>query len=403
MGRRDSVLNGRLILVVGSRRSGTQLVQRLLCTSPFVTAIPQETHLFSHGIAPLYERIQHNVLGSADIGRIYADEDILDDAVRDLCDAVLAPHLRPPAAFLVERTPVHAFHLDLIGRIYPDAAVVHVLRDGRDVARSLVRQPWGPSDLRTAAVAWRQAVLAAQTAGHPRYLEVRYEDLFGQPGRVLELFASIGIPPPRLEQVEAELGRIENVDPTDPRPAVGKWRSSYTAEELKVFNEVAGDLLAELGYETSEAPPRPPERAAAGDPGNGAGDGDSGWRVHDIHGDPTGPLDAAQELFERLLGALRRRDAAALAGLLAPAPRLRAHDYPGYPVELDGLDALMELLRADTALDGVQVRGDIVPSFPIFSAVLAFRTRVGRVEHRVVYAVLSGGRVRGLVLYRLRH
>lgn len=397
MGRRGSALDGRLVFVVGSRRSGTQLVQRLLCASPFVTAVPQETHLFSHGIAPLYERVQHTVVGSADIGRVHADENVLADAVRDLCDAILAPHLRPPAAFLVERTPVHAFHLDLLGKIYPDAAVVHVIRDGRDVARSLTHQPWGPSDLAEAAAAWRDSVTAARSTGHPRYVEIRYEDLIEEPDRPLKLFAAIGVPAPPPARVEAELARVWNHDPADPRAATAKWRSSYTGEELAEFDAVAGDLLRELGYAAGTRAPSAAVRAEAGAGAAGSG----GWRVHDIHGDPTGPLDAAQELFERTLGALRRRDAAALGDLLAGSARLRAHGYPGTPPELDGLDALMELLRADDAFDGVQVRGDIVPAFPVFSAVLAFRTAAGPVEHRVVYAVMSRGTVRGLVLYRL--
>jgi Sulfotransferase family len=394
MSRRDSALNGRLVLIVGSRRSGTHLLQRILCTSPFVASVAQETHLFSHGMTPLFERVQHNAVGAAEVGSIYADENVLHDAARDFCDAVFSPHLNPPAAFLVERTPVHAFHLDLIAKVYPDAAVVHIVRDGRDVAWSLLHQPWGPTDLKTAAASWRDSILAARAANHPRYLEIRYEDLFCGVDPALRLFDRMSIPRPEPAAILAELGRVENADPTDPRPAPAKWRSTYSDADLREFDVIAGSLLADLGYESSESG----QPITAGQP---VGPGHTpDWQVHDIHGDQPTPLLESQHLFEQFLGALVRRDSDALNEMLVQKPRLQAHGYPGISSELNGAGTLLDVLACDAAFGGVQVRGDIIPSFPVFSAVLALRTGEGRVEHRVIYAVISAGRVRGAAVYR---
>ncbi len=57
-------------------------------------------------------------------------------AVRRFCDDVFGAVLRAePGApsFLLERSPTHSNHVALIREIYPDAHIVHIIRDGRDV------------------------------------------------------------------------------------------------------------------------------------------------------------------------------------------------------------------------------------------------------------------------------
>ena len=53
-----------------------------------------------------------------------------------------------------------ATELDLIAEIYPDARVLHIIRDGRAVTRSLLALPNGPSTIEDAAEEWRESVAA---------------------------------------------------------------------------------------------------------------------------------------------------------------------------------------------------------------------------------------------------
>src|SRR5947208_2188830 len=154
MSRAESPLRGRMIFVVGARRSGTRWLQRILAAHPHVAWVPSESHLFSHGIAPLFELFQHSLRSSTTTGRVYVERAVALDGARDLCDAVLGGFLDPGAERLVERTPLHVLHLDLISGIYPDAQVVHIIRDGRDVALSVAAQNWGPSGIKDAAAEW---------------------------------------------------------------------------------------------------------------------------------------------------------------------------------------------------------------------------------------------------------
>jgi hypothetical protein len=132
--REQSPLRGRMIFNVGSRRSGTFWLQRIVTAHPEVSAVGSETHLFSHGIAPLAERFHHAAMGSGQVGTTFIERDTLLDALRDFCDTVFAPMLEPGKTRLAERTPLHALHTGLIGDIYPDGRIVHIIRDGRAVA-----------------------------------------------------------------------------------------------------------------------------------------------------------------------------------------------------------------------------------------------------------------------------
>jgi hypothetical protein len=167
--RESSPLRGRMIFGVGSRRSGTFWLQRIITAHPAVSAVGSETHLFSHGIAPLAERFHHAALGSAQVGSTFIERAALLDALRDFCDAVFAPMLEPGKERLAERTPLHALHTGLIGDIYPDGRIVHIIRDGRDVVRSLLAQQWGPENVAEGAREWRAAIETARAgAGDSR-------------------------------------------------------------------------------------------------------------------------------------------------------------------------------------------------------------------------------------------
>src|SRR4051794_4246873 len=182
MSRADSPLRNRMIFNVGARRSGTFWLQRIVATHPDVDAVPAETHLFSHGIAPLLERFSHGLRSTPQVGQVWMDREELLDACRDFCDRVFLAQFETDARHLAERTPVHVLHLDLLAELYPDAQVVHIIRDGRDVARSVLTKRWGPATMEEAATEWDTSVRSGRDTEFPgTYLEVLYEDLLVQP------------------------------------------------------------------------------------------------------------------------------------------------------------------------------------------------------------------------------
>jgi hypothetical protein len=166
----------------------------------------------------------------------------------------------------VEQTPETAFVLPAVSRAFPEAALVHIVRDGRDVACSLLERGWlnrgrggrddagrayGPharfwvepgreeefeavSDARRAAWAWRRYVTAVRESGVPCH-EVRYEAI----GEAAEpLAAGLGGP---VEPLSAGLARAHG-------SSVGRHRRDLSAGELAEVEAEAGVLLATCGY-----------------------------------------------------------------------------------------------------------------------------------------------------------
>jgi hypothetical protein len=245
-----------MIFNVGARRSGTYWLQRIVCAHPAVAEVPSESYVFSDGIAPLMERFQHDDPDSQEVGRVYADRERVIAAVRSLCDAVFGEFADDGQTHVAERTPWHVYHLSLIGEVYPDARFVHIVRDGRDVVRSLIAQHWGPGTVTEGADEWCSSVLAGRDGAHElgeRLLEVRYEALLSDPRPVIErIYAHLGLEG-GIDEAMAAAGEVTNLGLRDRRVGAEKWRQDWGRRELRDFDRVAGDLLRALGYDQGGA------------------------------------------------------------------------------------------------------------------------------------------------------
>jgi hypothetical protein len=166
----------------------------------------------------------------------------------------------------VEQTPETAFVLPAVARAFPEATLVHALRDGRDVVCSLLERGWlsrgragsddagtayGPqarfwvepgrerefeeaSDARRAAWAWRRYVAAVRESG-VRCHEVRYESLRVSAGMLAGILGCEQGP------LAAALARAHSA-------SVGRHRRELSPQELAEVEAEAGPLLAAVGY-----------------------------------------------------------------------------------------------------------------------------------------------------------
>lgn len=100
---------------------------------------------------------------------------------KDFCELTsrMQEHLRTLTGqpVWVEKTPWNIFALDGFLRTFPDAKVIHLVRDPRDVILSL-RKRDRDTTLLPGTQNWLTSVAMVQSHRHdPRVLEVRYEDL----------------------------------------------------------------------------------------------------------------------------------------------------------------------------------------------------------------------------------
>ena len=125
--------------------------------------------------------------------------------------------------------------------------VINMIRDGREVAASVLERGW-TDDVSYIATVWKDMILsgrASATEGFHEYLEVRYEDLVSDPVCVLQKVLRFLCLEPLSQQLVDTYNK-QNSFPTS-NEVKHAWRKLNDADET-LFNQVAGDLLAELGY-----------------------------------------------------------------------------------------------------------------------------------------------------------
>jgi hypothetical protein len=252
LGERFGRLDDRIVFVVGSPRSGTTFLAGAIGSLPGFIDLGE--------VAPLKAAVPE--LAALD----------QEEAARRL-RRILALARRVGlvgAVRAVEQTPELAHLVDVLPLAYPQAQIVHLVRDGRDVVCSLLEKPWlrpdqtkaddagiqygsyarfwveperreefeTVTDVRRAAWAWRRYVAAARAARTP-VLELRYEQIADDPAAVSRaLAAHIGAP---TDELAAALRRAHG-------SSVGRYRRELSEEQLAEVLAEAGGLLRELGY-----------------------------------------------------------------------------------------------------------------------------------------------------------
>jgi hypothetical protein len=274
------------VVILGVSRSGTTLLKAMLDAHSQV-AIPSESYFIPqlwqrHGARPdrdafvddlrRLERIRTWGVDPDEVRRRLDAQPTFADAIQAIYRTYADAKGKPRFG---EKTPLYMQHLGVLDRAFPDARYVHIVRDGRDAALSLLamtRKPrfnlTRPRGLGDFACAWRREVRNAQRFGrvHP-YLELRYEDLVAEPEARLRdvcTFLELEYEPGMLEYHRREDPALYADHPRLAQPPVRdarSWRAEMNAEDSELFEALAGDLLAELGYERSH--PRPGRRARA--------------------------------------------------------------------------------------------------------------------------------------------
>jgi len=164
-----------------------------------------------------------------------------------------------------ECTPEHLLHLKRIKETIPEALIIHIIRDGRDVALSnaklgYVRRAWwdhSPNVL-ACGLYWEWIVRKGRADGSKLgadYTEVRFEDLTSNPRLVLARLSAFIEQELDYDHIrEVGIGSVSEPNTSFKEDAegdfnpIGRWKSGYTSELLATFEGLVGGFLEELGY-----------------------------------------------------------------------------------------------------------------------------------------------------------
>ncbi len=147
----------------------------------------------------------------------------------------------------VDTTPANAKRIDDLHRIFPDLRLVNMIRDGRDVAASIVSRGWGTDDFMAALKQWRELMIANHNAIQripaEQVLDVRLEELASPEGRPIyrSLRQFLGVR--SNKKMRRFYRRKVNLD----KGHVGRWRSDLTASQQREIDDSYQEMLGELG------------------------------------------------------------------------------------------------------------------------------------------------------------
>lgn len=263
----------RPIFIVGAPRSGTTLLRTMLNRHPAIW-ICGETNFF---YKVFLRRRAFGDLRDPAARRLLVDRLLETKRIRDLklpIDALRDALMRDGSSYKAfftalirlgafhqakdrfgEKTPGHALFTEVLFDWYPDGCVIHVVRDPRDVASSLLRVPFGSNNIVVNARTWLRHVATAERSRHrENYALVRYEDLVENPrSELCRILTSVGesfdprllVPSAESEDVAWWFQRAQReLDPG----RVERWRRDLSAEQAALVEYVAGGQMVDLGY-----------------------------------------------------------------------------------------------------------------------------------------------------------
>lgn len=293
--------------IFGHARSGTTLLTRLVRLHPQVHCNYQ-AHFFSR--TPLLESLVKDPEIESWLGR----RSNRWNRGRDLSPVVL----RAAADFILERE-AHQLGKSIVGdkspnslldgeavrlmhKVYPDAKLVFIVRDGRDTAVSHrfqafidaaqhlssqdleIREQFAadptpflegsrsiftPKGIQTAAESWVKNVNETDTMGKTlysdQYLSLHYEHLLRDPHaqmkRIWDFLGADTSDPALQDIISTELQQNPDADWQQQKAGnivaplqkgkQGSWRELFTARDRQIFKSVAGQTLIDWKYEKS--------------------------------------------------------------------------------------------------------------------------------------------------------
>jgi hypothetical protein len=266
------------IFVIGTGRSGTTLLQRMLCAHPrihitFEASFYEWLRLFPRraprrAFLDYYMQTHSFRWLGVDPGPILAElpdplpAARLGDAFAAILRAAAARHGR---ARFGDKTPLHSRRLRQIFAHFPDARVIHITRDPRGAAQSLARMPWAPSTLYAAAIYCeldRRWVAPYKS----RLLQIRLEDLLAEPHATMtRVLDHVG--EPWDDAVLDHARQSPELPLTPPFPwleGAGRERGAPTARwqdmtptEVRLIERLAKRVMTTHGYPRAQLDPDP--------------------------------------------------------------------------------------------------------------------------------------------------
>jgi hypothetical protein len=266
------------VFIGGCPRSGTTLLGTLIGAHPQCCSVPESQFKVEslRGLPPAPEppqalRALHMALRASRFSswkfaaeRLGQDCGDSLDSYPELIDRLVVAYAElagdREANRWVDSTPSNKNYFPTLLRLFPDARAIHIVRDGRAVANSVMMRDWGPNTVISAAWWWlahlSHGLAAELSLPSDRIRRVRYEALVNQPKETLvdicewlDLEYSDRMLDSRFYTVDSRAAVFNPLTRQAPRQDRAEaWRQSLSARQVEVFEAESKEMLTYLGY-----------------------------------------------------------------------------------------------------------------------------------------------------------
>lgn len=277
----------KLVFAGGCPRSGTMMLGAILAGSPEVIAVPasdfkvpilkRKLELNSSTVREILDEVNSNPrfkLWEMPIKAVSEEEMFQSRSPNtpDIFTWLFQEYAKfkgkTGSGVLLDRTPNNVTCVQLLLEAFPEAKFLHLVRDGRGVAASVLPLDWGPVTIQAAAELWLKRLsfgLAVELAHPSRVMRVKYEDILSSPDTTIKKICDwTGIP---FEQKMITCSGLQVPNYTkNAHKLIGKgivsgrataWKKSLTPDQIREFEYWTLDMLPLLDYEL-EYPDAPP-------------------------------------------------------------------------------------------------------------------------------------------------
>lgn len=251
----DGIIESPLFLV-GSERSGTTLLRLMLDHHPQI-AFEKEfdfvvTEVSDAGELPSLESYLEWIVAAPGADGVVVDRSLpgYPELVNDfLLQKKATSGAKPYVGATVHR------NFDRLRFLWPGARYIHLVRDPRDVARSVVQKGWA-GNLYQGAEFWINAEMCWEVLvthlSKDQFIELRYEDLILRTREVLDEVC-------RFVGVEYSEGMLdyERDAPQYPQPdprLVGQWKTKLSPADIGLVELRTSPTMESRGYARSGHP-----------------------------------------------------------------------------------------------------------------------------------------------------
>lgn len=272
----------RPIFIGGCPRSGTTMLGSMLGGAAGCVVTPEshfkQTLLQSQGAAwregierdRLFSELERNVrfriwhmpLPDRDKYPLLCSAQDYSRLIVDLVDSYARAHDVSDWQTWVDHTPQNIQNPLMLLRLFPEATFIHLVRDPRAVAASVLPLDWGPDTCRQAALFWAQKLaygLALEQNHAACCMRVHYEELICTPEETLRRicdFCGLIYESSMLEGGAFQLPKYtqqqHQLVGSRPNPdRLNAWKDTLDEWQIQTLENRLGDLMELMEYEAS--------------------------------------------------------------------------------------------------------------------------------------------------------